>query len=85
MKTNDSVLKKYAIMRELSYIPPERLNEVETFIKFILFQSKIGINNRKREPKTLAGIWKNKGFEKIDNLDEEIRKLRQELGNQINR
>jgi hypothetical protein len=83
MKTNDSVLKKYAIMRELSYIAPERLNEVETFIKFILFQSKIGINKRKREPKTLAGIWKNKGFEKIANLDEEIRKLRQELGNQI--
>jgi hypothetical protein len=83
MKTNDGVLKKYAIIRELSYLPPERLSEVDTFIKFILSQSKIRINNRKREPKTLAGIWKNKGFEKIANLDEEIRKLRQELGNQI--
>lgn len=83
MKTNDSVLTKYAIMRELSYVPPERLNEVETFIKFILFKSKTRMNNRKREPKTLAGIWKNKGFEKIANLDEEIRNLRRELGNQI--
>lgn len=79
----DYALKKYAIMRELSYVPPERLNEIDTFIKFILSQSKIIINNKKREPKTLAGIWKNKGFEKIANLDEEIRKLRQELGNQI--
>ncbi|MCX6579218.1 MAG: hypothetical protein NT166_03455 [Candidatus Aminicenantes bacterium] len=83
MKTNDSVLTKYAIMRELSYVPPERLNEVETFIKFILFKSKTSMNKRKREPKTLAGIWKNKGFEKIANLDEEIRNLRRELGNQI--
>jgi hypothetical protein len=41
------------------------------------------MNKRKREPKTLAGIWKNKGFEKIANLDEEIRNLRRELGNEI--
>lgn len=76
MKTNDCMLKKYAIMRELAYVAPERLSEVDTFIKFILSQSKIRINNRKREPKTLAGIWKNKGFEKITNIDEYIRKLR---------
>lgn len=83
MKTNDCVLKKYAIMRELSYVPPERLNEIDAFIKFILSQSKTRINNRKREPKTLAGIWKNKGFEKITDINEEIRNLRRELGNQI--
>jgi|GEM_PF-820552 len=83
MKTNDSVLKKYAIIRELSYVPPERLNEIDTFIRFILSQSKITERNRKREPKTLAGIWKNKGFEKIANIDDEIQKLRRELGNQI--
>lgn len=71
-------MTKYAIMRELSYVPPERLNEVETFIKFILFKSKTSMNKRRREPKTLAGIWKNKGFEKIANLDEEIRNLRRE-------
>jgi hypothetical protein len=83
METNENVLKKYAIMRELSCVPPERLNEVDTFIKFILSQSKIRINNRKKEPKTLAGVWKNKGFEKITDIDKEIIKLRQELGNQI--
>ena len=83
MKTNNSVLKKYEIIRELSYVPEERLSEVDTFIKFILFQSKIRTNNRKVEPKTLAGIWKGKGFEKIADLDEEIRNLRKELGNQI--
>jgi hypothetical protein len=83
MKPNDSFLKRYAIVRELSYVPPERLNEVDTFIKFILFQDKVGVKGLKREPKTLAGIWKNKGFEKIVNIDEEIIGLRQELGNQI--
>ncbi|MCU0287114.1 MAG: hypothetical protein MUF15_12065 [Acidobacteria bacterium] len=35
------------------------------------------------EPKTLEGICKDKNFEKITNLEVEIRKLRKELGNQI--
>lgn len=78
-----NVLKKFEIMRELSYVPPERLDEVDSFIKFILFQSDIKTGSRAKEPKTLGGIWKNRGFEKIKNLDQEIRKIRKELGDQI--
>ena len=37
----------------------------------------------KKEPKTLKGIWANKGFEKIVDLEDAIRKMRIELGNQI--
>ena len=83
MEAKHNVLKKFEIMKELSYVPPERLNEVDSFIKFILYQSNIKTAGRAKEPKTLGGIWKNKGFEKIKNLDEEIRNLRKELGNQI--
>jgi hypothetical protein len=43
----------------------------------------IKTTGKQKEPKTLAGIWKNKGFEKIKDLDGEIRNLRKELGNQI--
>ena len=70
-------------MRELSDVPIDRLQEIDTFIKFILSQGRTRAGNKKREPRTLAGIWKGKGFEKITNLDEEITKLRQELGEQI--
>ncbi len=83
MEANRNVLKKFEIMKELSYVPPERLNEVDSFIKFILYQSNVKTDRRVKEPKTLGGVWKNRGFEKIKNLDEEIRKLRNELGNQI--
>lgn len=83
MKANESVLKRIEIVRQLSQVPAERLNEIESFVKFILFQGNIKSRKKEKEPKTLAGIWKNKGFEKIKDLDEEIKSLRKELGNQI--
>lgn len=84
MRTNDSALKKFEIMRELSYVPADRLNEIDSFIKFILSQSKIRPGNGgAQEPETLAGIWEGKGFEKIDDLDKEIRDVRKDLGKQL--
>ncbi|MCK5057352.1 MAG: hypothetical protein KAT34_11890 [Candidatus Aminicenantes bacterium] len=83
MRANENVQKKFKIMRALSYVPEERLGEVDNFIKFILFQSNIETRNKKDEPATLAGIWKGKGFEKIADLDKEIDSLRKELSDQI--
>ena len=76
-------MKRIEIVRQLSQVPAERLNEIGSFVKFILFQSNIKTTSKQKEPKTLGGIWKNKGFEKIKDLDREIRNLRKELGNQI--
>jgi hypothetical protein len=83
MRANENVLKKFKIMKALSYVPEERLSEVDTFIKFILSQSNIKTRNKKDEPASLAGIWKGKGFEKIADLDKEIDTLRKELSDQI--
>jgi hypothetical protein len=83
MKANESFLKRIEIVKQLSQVPVERLNEIESFVKFILFQGNIKSPIKKKEPETLAGIWKNKGFEKIKDLDGEIKSLRKELDNQI--
>jgi hypothetical protein len=83
MKANENVLKRIEILKQISQVPAERLSEIESFLKFILFQSNIKTTIKQKEPKTLAGIWKNKGFEKIKDLDSEIRNLRKELDNQI--
>ncbi len=44
---NTQIITRETIANELALIPQERLNEVDTFIKFILFQS----NSKERKPK----------------------------------
>ncbi len=83
MKTNDAALKKLEIIHNLGEVPDEHLDEVNSFVKFILFKYKDKKAQKKREPKTLAGIWKGKGFEQIADLDKEIANIRKELADQI--
>ncbi len=80
---NEAVLKKFEIMRDLSRMPEERLQEVFSFIKFVLSQGDQTGKTSRKEPKTLAGIWKGKGFENIPDIDKEIANLRKELDHQI--
>lgn len=71
MKEPKVDLKK--IRRNLMKIPADKLSEVNDFIEFILA--------RKKNPKNIIkfeGIWKGIGFENITNLENEIRKLREE-------
>ncbi|MEO8150159.1 MAG: hypothetical protein ABI723_21170 [Bacteroidia bacterium] len=70
-------LNKFDIIRELSLVPASKLQEVDAFIKSVL--SKNYNAKRQPEPKTLSGIWKNKGFEKIENLEQEIAEIRKEI------
>jgi hypothetical protein len=37
----------------------------------------------KAEPRNLCGIWKNKGFEKVADLENEIKEIRHELSDSI--
>jgi len=58
-----SAINRMELINNLSIIPKERLNEVKTFIDFILSQTQ----TNKLKPINLSGIWKDIGFEKIKN------------------
>jgi len=79
---NVSAVNTVEISNLLSFVPDEKLETVKTFLKFMLFES--GINfEKKSQNKTLKGIWKNKGFEKFENLDNEILNVRKKLSGSI--
>jgi hypothetical protein len=75
-----SAIKLQKILKGLEEIPADRLVDIENLIKSILSQSP---QKKDKEPKTLKGIWANKGFEKIVDLEGEIRKTREEIQNQL--
>lgn len=70
-----TALQKIELMKKISIIPQERFREVKSFIDFVLGQSQVSI------PKSinLRGIWKNKGFEKIIDLEAELKEVRKEM------
>lgn len=72
-------VKRTKIQKQLSILPQEKLQQVSDFVEFVLLQSKV---EHKRVVK-LGGIWKNLGFEKIGNLEAEIRKIRQDASSAI--
>jgi hypothetical protein len=75
------ILTKEHIVKQLAFVPQERLPEIDLFIQFILFQTQSKpVSN---EPKTLAGIWQNIGFENLIDLDSEVNNMRTELGTKI--
>ena len=76
---NLSAIRKMEISSLLSLIPDDKLNQVEKYVNSILSKSKIISNNNR----SLKGIWKNKGFDKIIDLDAEIKEVRKQLGDSI--
>ena len=59
-------------------MPSNKLSEVRKFIRTL-----IPYRPEKKNIESLEGIWEGIGFEKIDNLEEEIRNLRKESEEQI--
>ncbi|MDP8240950.1 MAG: DUF2281 domain-containing protein [Candidatus Hatepunaea meridiana] len=74
-----ATIDKMELKEKISLLPEERVNEVKSFIDFILAQSEM----IKQTPTNLRGIWKNKGFEKINDLDSELKDLRKEMNDSI--
>jgi len=72
-------VRKTDIQKKLSILPSEKIQQVADFVDFMLSQSEV---EHKKIIK-LGGIWKNRGFEKIENLEAEIRKIRQESSRAI--
>lgn len=74
-----NAIKKMELLNSLTKLPDQKLNEVEKFVKGILAQLKV----EGPKPISLKGIWKNKGFENISDLETELKKIRAELSNTI--
>ena len=72
-------IKILEMKRDLEEIPRARLAEVDRYLKSIRLKKK----SKVKQPRTLKGIWANKGFEKIIRAEAKIISLRTELGQQI--
>ncbi|MBT3214281.1 MAG: hypothetical protein HN351_06515 [Deltaproteobacteria bacterium] len=75
---NTTAIMKTEMTRELAMIPEDKLNELQHFLKSLLSQTAL----EKRTASNLRGIWKHRGFEKL-NIEAELHKARNELGVQI--
>ncbi|MEE4357340.1 MAG: hypothetical protein V2I97_12810 [Desulfococcaceae bacterium] len=76
---NTSAIKKMEIMNSLSRIRGGSLDKIKEYIDSFLTESDIS----KPDRGSLKGIWKDKGFERIADLDTELKNIRQEMGNSI--
>lgn len=71
---------KGEITSSLVNLSEDKIVEVKDFVDFLL--EKEGQHNK---VKKLAGIWKDIGFEKIIDLDKEIKEVRKEMETGISR
>jgi hypothetical protein len=71
-------LKVAEIKKNLALLPEDKLDEVKNFISFVLSRSK----EKKKKIVQMKGIWKGKGFEKL-NIDNELKAARKEMAESI--
>lgn len=74
-----TAMKKIELMQKITQLPEKKLGEVEAFLKRLLSQLEV----QPPKPISLKGIWKNKGFEKISDLESELKSIRSELSNSL--
>ena len=67
------------IRRNLNKIPPNKLKEVNDFIEFVLEK----YTTQERKILKFEGIWQDLGFEKLANLESQIRELREDVDNSL--
>ena len=76
---NSTALTKAEIVRELSLLPDSKLDKIRVYIETVLLESKVATKHNR----SLQGIWQDKGFEKIIDLEAEIRQARKRMGKSI--
>lgn len=69
-----SIISRHKIKQNLNKIPPTKMEEVSDFIEFLLKKHA----RRGRNIIKFEGIWQGLGFEKLANLESQIRELRKE-------
>jgi len=72
-------MKKIEINKKLSLISEDKIDEVTDFIEFILLKSKA----QKRSSVRLRGVWKNKAFDKIKDMESELKEIKKNLTDSI--
>jgi hypothetical protein len=65
MKANESVLKRIEIVRQLSQVPVERLNEIESFVKFICSRVTLKYREKKKSLKLWPEYGKTKDLRRL--------------------
>lgn len=63
------------VKQKLYKIPPDKLQEIDDFIDFVLTKTR---SKPSRRIEKLEGIWKGLCFERILDLDESIREIRRD-------
>lgn len=71
-------LKVAEIKKDLALLPEDKLDEVKDFISLVLAKNK----EKKKILVQMKGIWKGKGFEKL-NIDNELKAARKEMAESI--
>ena len=76
-----SAILKTEIIRGLESLGEDGLDEVRTYVAALVHAT----SRRGSARKSLAGIWKERGFERLSDLEGGIREAREELGDAIAR
>ena len=71
-------LKVAEIKKDIALLPEDKLDEVKDFISFVLSRNK----EKKKKIVQMKGIWKDKGFEKL-NINKELKVARKEMSESI--
>jgi len=71
-------LKMAEIKKDIALLPEDKLDEVKDFISFVLSRNK----EKKKKIVQMKGIWKGKGFEKLD-INKELKVARKEMSESI--
>jgi len=71
-------LKVAEIKKDIALLPEDKLDEVKDFISFVLSRNK----EKKKKIVQMKGIWKGKGFEKL-NINKELKVARKEMSESI--
>ncbi len=67
------------IIHKMAKLSEQQINKLDNYVHNLFLQSKLN----EPKPVSLKGIWKNTGFEKINDLDSELKSIRQELSDSI--
>jgi len=76
---NTVAITKSMIIKKLSFIPAAGLDNVTVYIDSLLKSREMPIPKNQ----SLKGIWKDAGFEKIADLEEELSNIRRRLHDEI--